>query len=67
MIAKKIYFCRNTDGTFYVRCTLEVEGLGALEIADCISTETMESVCKEVEEQLRIRFGQRAAIETQNV
>lgn len=56
MKTKTVHFSRKDNGSFYVACDVEVEGIGELKLSDCLSTETMNAVCKEVEEATRLKL-----------
>ncbi len=53
-----VHFSKKSDGiNFFLKCEVEVPGLGVLSLDDCLSNETMNNVFREAEEAARIKLN----------
>ena len=55
----KVYFSRSRfldKESIYCTCDVEIPGVGKFEITDCLLTETMEKVFREVETMARLKL-----------
>jgi len=52
-----IYVSKKSGSALYSSCTLEIPGVGTVEIKDLISLETFDRLSKEAEANARIKMG----------